>query len=105
MKHKVFKKGEESVAGYYSRTSSREKTLMEATMNFVAYFMGLGDDQATAEGKVSQVSTEVAPLLYVYTLGNTQPLIDAINAIDDQVMTFMDAAAKAQLTGDLILPA
>jgi hypothetical protein len=63
--------------------------------------MGLGDDQVTAETKVGQVSSEVAALLYVYTLGNTQPLIDAINNIDDTVLTFMDAAAKAYIVGQL----
>jgi hypothetical protein len=86
---------------YKMRTEAREKTLMEATMSFVGYFMALGDTQEAAEVKVSQVSSEVAALLYVYTLGNTQPLIDAINNIDDTVLTFMDAAAKAKLTGDL----
>lgn len=86
---------------YKMRTEAREKTLLDATMGFVAYFMGLGDDQVTAETKVGQVSSEVAALLYVYTLGNTQPLIDAINNIDDAVLTFMDAAAKAYIVGQL----
>jgi len=85
---------------YKLRTEAREKTLLDATMNFVGYFMGLGDDKATAESKVSQISTEVASLLYVYTLGNTQPLIDAINASS---LPFMDAAAKAKLVGDLTI--
>jgi hypothetical protein len=90
----------EITADYMSRTDRRQQVLMTATMNFVAYFMGLGDDQVTAEGKVSQVSTDVASLLYVYTLGNTQPLLDAINA---STLPFMDAAAKAQLVGDLTI--
>jgi hypothetical protein len=34
----------------------------------------------------------------VYTLGNAQPLIDAINA---SALPFMDAAAKAFLVGEL----
>jgi hypothetical protein len=90
----------ELTPSYKSRSENREQTLMDATMDFVAYFMGLGDDQATAEDKVSQVSTEVAALLYVYTLGNTQPLIDALNA---STLPFMDAAAKAKIVGDLTI--
>ena len=87
-------------ADYMSRTDRRQQVLMTATMNFVAYFMGLGDDQATAENKVSQVSTEVAALLYVYTLGNTQPLLDAIQA---STLPHMDQAAKDKLIGDLTI--
>jgi hypothetical protein len=90
--------GDKNYVLYMDRVRNREFTLGQATMNFVGYFMTLGDDQATAEGKVGQVSTEVAQYLYVYTLGNTQPLIDAINA---STLPFMDAAAKAKLTGDL----
>jgi hypothetical protein len=81
-----------------NRVREREFTLGKATMDFVGYFMGLGDDQATAEQKVTDLSTEVAALLYVYTLGNAQPLIDAINA---STLPFMDAAAKAYLVGQL----
>jgi hypothetical protein len=87
-------------ADYMSRTDRRQQVLMTATMNFVAYFMGLGDDQTTAESKVSQVSTEVAALLYVYTLGNTQPLLDAIQA---STLPHMDQAAKDKLIGDLTI--
>ena len=83
---------------YKTRNEQREQTLNVATMSFVAYFMGLGDDQATAESKVAQVSTEVAALLYVYTLGNVQPLLDAIQA---STLPFMDQAAKDKLIGDL----
>ena len=90
----------ELTPSYKSRSAAREQTLMDATMEFVAYFISLGDDKATAESKVSQLSTEVAALLYVYTLGNTQPLIDAINA---STLPFMDAAAKTKLTSDLTI--
>ena len=83
---------------YEERNLMRQKTLNEATMNFVAYFMGLGDDQATAESKVAQVSTEVAQHLYPYVLGNTQPLIDAINAC---TLSHMDQNAKDKIIGDL----
>jgi len=84
--------GDKTYVLYMNRVREREFTLGKATMDFVGYFMGLGDDQATAEQKVTDLSTEVAALLYVYTLGNTQPLIDGINA---SALPFMDAAAKA----------
>ena len=92
--------GDKAYVLYMNRVRNREFTLGKATMNFVAYFMGLGDDQTTAESKVSQVSTEVAALLYVYTLGNTQPLLDAIQA---STLPHMDQAAKDKLIGDLTI--
>jgi len=101
---RIFKKSEEVVAGFYKRTDAREKTIMLSTMNLVAYFMGLGDDQETSEGKVSQVSLDISSLLYIYTLGNIQPLVDAVNAIDEVAMPFMDTAAKAYLVGQLTPP-
>ena len=88
----------QATEAYKSRTEQRELTLMTATMSFVGYFMGLGDDQVIAEDKVSQVSTEIAALLYVYTLGNKQPLLDAINV---STLPFMDAPAKAFLIAGL----
>jgi hypothetical protein len=100
MPGKKWTRGQNAGYKYELRSEERERVLMWATMEFVTYFIGLGDDQATAESKVSQISTEVASLLYVYTLGNTQPLIDAINA---SALPFMDAAAKAKLTGDLTI--
>ena len=85
---------------YKLRNDLREENLVKATMEFVLYFMGLGDDHATANDKVAQLSTEVAALLYVYTLGNTQPLLDAIQA---STLPFMDQAAKDKLIGDLTI--
>lgn len=83
---------------YEERNLMRQSTLNHATMNFVAYFMGLGDDQITAEDKVSQLSTEVAAYIYPYVLGNTQALINQINASS---LPFMDQAAKDFIIGDL----
>ena len=74
MAKRLWKKEEEIVANYAARNESRESTLLQATMNMVAYFMGLGDDQATAEDKVGQISDDVESTLYRYTLGRTQPL-------------------------------
>lgn len=76
---------------YHERNQKREQIIEEATMDFVAYFMGLGDDLATAQQKVSDVSSEVALWLYPFVLGNRQPLYDAIQA---STLPFMDQAAK-----------
>lgn len=86
------------VADYISRNNYREVILCMATMNFVQYFMNIGDDKPTAEWKVSTLSTEVAAYLYAYILGNKQPLIDGINA---SMLPFMDQAAKDYLTTQL----
>jgi hypothetical protein len=91
---------DEATHDYITRSQQREVKLMTATMNFIIYFIGLGDDQATAEDKVGQVSDEVSPNLYQYTLGRTQPLIDKINA---STLPFMDAAAKNKLVTDLTI--
>lgn len=86
------------IQAYNLRSSSREQVLFTATMNFVQYFIDLGDDKPTSESKVSQLSTEVAAYLYAYVLGNKQPLIDGIN---NSTLPFMDAAAKQKLITDL----
>jgi hypothetical protein len=61
-------------------------------------FMAKGDEKSVAEQKVSDISTEISAFLYVYTLGNKQPLINSING---SVLPFMDAEAKAALIGFL----
>lgn len=94
----IYTTDEREYAAYDERCELRKKTLYVATMNFVNYFVSLGDDLSTAQSKVAQVSTEVNPTIFGYVLGNVQPLIDAINA---STLPFMDAAAKAKLTGDL----
>lgn len=103
MVNKVWKKEQVVVAKYDKRCKKRGITLMQATMDMVAYFMGLGDTKEEAESKIGQVSTSVASLLYAYKLGNTQPLIDAINNIDEQEMPFMDDEAKQELINKLTI--
>lgn len=83
---------------YNARCIGRQTQLMQATMDFIEYFVNLGDDRATAESKVTQLSTETATYLYAYVLGNKQPLIDEINASS---LPFMDAAAKQELVSHL----
>lgn len=95
---KIFRKSEVVVANYDARNEKRELTLITGTMNFVGYFMNLGDDQQTANDKVGQLSDEVASFLYAYRLGRTQTLIDAINA---STLPFMDADAKAFIVNQL----
>ena len=95
--------GDEKYVFYMNRVRSREFTLGKATMDMVVYFIGLGDDQATAEDKVGQISDEIANWLFPYVLGRTQKLIDAINAIDEVALPFADATAKAFLVNKLTI--
>lgn len=89
----------DDIANSYSmRCGSRENILIQATMNFVQYFIALGDDKPTAESKVSGLSTEVAAYLYAYVLGNKQPLLDSIN---NSTLPYMDSAAKEYLITQL----
>ena len=94
----IYTTEEREYAAYDGRCEKRQKTLYIATMNFVKYFMELGDTQTTAESKVSQVSTESASYLYAYVLGNKDPLIASIN---NSTLSFMDDEAKSKLIGDL----
>lgn len=89
---------DDTINMYSYRCDTRQLTLLTATMNFVQYFMDLGDDKDTANAKVAEVSTEVAAYLYAYVLGNRGPLIDGINA---STLPFMDQAAKDYLTTQL----
>jgi hypothetical protein len=86
------------IPAYAERCNQRQDVLITATMNFVKYFIDLGDNKPTAEAKVSEVSTDVAAYLYAYVLGNKTPLIDSINLSS---LPFMDAAAKDYLTQQL----
>ena len=76
---------------YHERNLARQMKQEEATTEFINYFIEMGDDLLTAQDKVSQVSSESAVWLYPYILGNTQPLIDSINA---SALVFMDENAK-----------
>lgn len=95
-----FLQSEKHIAKYYKEISLREKVLVDARISFVLYFIGLGDDQSTAEDKVSQISDEVSGLLHSYVMGDTQPLIDGVNASS---ISHMDSAAKTELVGYLTL--
>jgi hypothetical protein len=90
---------DDTINMYSYRCDTRQLTLLTATMNFVQYFIDLGDDQATANAKVSELSTEVAVYLYAYVLGNKQPLIDGVN---NSTLPFMDQTAKDSLINDLV---
>lgn len=79
---------------YASRCENRENKLMKATMDFVNYFVSLGDDIDVAKNKVSQLSTETNADIYGYVLGNKTPLFDKINA---STLPFMDGQAKNEL--------
>lgn len=90
--------GNIEVDNYISRTKQREFILMTATIKLVNYFISLGDSQIVAEEKVTTLSTEISPYLYVYTLGNNNPLFNAINA---STLNFMNEAAKVKIINDL----
>ena len=94
----IFNDTEEETASYYQRSNLREVKLMKGTMALVAYFVSKGFDVPTSSANVTSISTEVAPLLYVYVLGNKQPLFDKINA---STLVFMDAETKAFLISQL----
>lgn len=74
----MWKKGEEEFARYAKRNAKREKKIIISTVNLVSYFMTLGDTSEEANLKVSSLSNEVKSNISIFILGNTQPLIDAI---------------------------
>lgn len=89
---------DEELQSYINRNKNRENRLNTSTVNFINYFVNLGDDITTARNKVSELSNETAQYIYVYILGNTTPLINCIN---NSTLPFMDDDAKAKLVGDL----
>lgn len=110
----MFTREEEEAARYALRNDQRLKTLLKATMNLVGYFVSLDvsadpieTKMLNAQNKVKQVSTELRKIdggaKFDYVLGDTQPLIDAVNLIDEGILPFMDAAAKNKLSTDLTI--
>lgn len=95
----LFKSSDEVYIDYKKRTDAREWTLLKATSNFKEFFISLGDFEDVAKDKVTQISSEVAPMLYAYVLGNRQPLIDKI---DSSELVFMTQDAKNYLTSQLL---
>jgi len=83
---------------YHERNLERQTQMETATTNFISFFVESGDDLATAQQKVSDVSTESANWLFPYVLGNKQPLIDSIN---NSTLIFMDETAKLFLINEL----
>ena len=82
---------------YNDRNLVRQNRLNQSTIDFVEYLMALGDTQEVADGKVSELSSEVGAYVYVYVLGN----MELINQINASSLSFMDADAKAFLTNAL----
>jgi len=97
---KNFKKTERPFASFAKRNSNRKVTLIKGTLNLVGYFIqGQGLSEADARLQMNQLSYECRDLLYLYELGNTQPLI---NAIANSNLPFMDESAKAYAATQLI---
>jgi len=89
----------QDIPAYANRCAVRQNVLIEATMNFILYFIELGDSKQIAELKVTQLSTECSPYLYAFVLGNTNVLIDCINSSN---LSFMNTSAKQKITSDLL---
>jgi hypothetical protein len=85
---------EDPTADYASKCSSRKLKLMTVTMMLVDYFKDAGDEDLTARIKVRDISTEVAPYLYAFVLGNSYPLTTKINSSE---LVFMTETVKADL--------
>lgn len=99
-----------ATADYNIRNKNRKGTLAAATMALVIHFMGLGDDQVTANDKVDQISDvlldTVPGAVTGYSMGCARQktkLIDAINGIDEVAFPFFDAAAKLVIVNKLNL--
>lgn len=94
-------KSDEAI-NYMIRTDNRVATISDGLMQLVGYFMGLGDDYATAVDKSDQISYEILKThtyaLEGYERGNSRckaDLIDALNNVDENLYPFFDAAAKS----------
>jgi len=90
--------------GLKQRSSSRELTLMKSTMALITSFVTDGDTLDEAKLKAKALSVELTTnspgVKYDFTLGDTQPLIDAVNA---SVLVDMTAAKKLVVTNILSL--
>ena len=89
---------------YLVRYHNRLATIGRATMALVTHFITGGDDLDTSRGKVKQLSQEISGAKpgakTDYMLGDTQDLIDRVNA---SALSFMDTTAKSVVT-DILDP-
>jgi hypothetical protein len=85
---------------YEMRNEIRQMKLNSATMNQIEWFIiNQGIDPETARNQMRELSSEVATWLYPYVMGNTSPLI---NAIEISELSFMSQEAKEYLVNNLI---
>ena len=72
------------VMGLKSRSISREETLMTSTYALIKAFVTDGDTLAEAKIKVKAFSQDITArtsgVKYDFVLGDTQPLVDSVNA-------------------------
>ncbi|GEM_PF-4935191 len=96
MEDQIIKKGTDTpqVNQYSLRNKQRQYNVEQATVSMVNWFISKGSTTEQAYVKVQQLSNEVAINLYIYVLGNTQPLIDSVN---NSLLYFMDAETKEYL--------
>jgi hypothetical protein len=84
---------------YEIRNDIRQSKLNQATEELINWFVANQSvSEMEAKRQVQELSSEVALWIFPYVLGNTQPLIDAINSSS---LPFMDAGAKANVVGNL----
>lgn len=99
MSNFVFKEGEELTADLANRFLGRLKTILSSTTGMIVYFMMNGDDEETAKDKMKQISTQIrladGGAKFDYCLGDTQPLLDAVDQITE--LPFLDSLAKQHL--------
>ncbi len=88
----------EEATDYDIRNKSRWVALSDGTMTLKQHFVDLGDDETTALTKVTQVSRAVStskPEAKIdYIMGDTQPLKDEIQSVDEVTYPWFDQAAK-----------
>jgi len=76
---------------YNQRNLSRQQQLEEATQSFLEYLIDEGSSEIIAKRQINSLSNELSSYLFIYILGNKQPLI---NGVESSRQEFMDEGAK-----------
>ncbi len=90
----------QQVLSYSKKNDSRKKTIEKSTLSFIGYLMTVGNSATEAKDKMIELSTSVADKIYIYQLGNTSPLMKAVNI---SPLPFMTSEAKTFLINELTL--
>jgi hypothetical protein len=76
---------------YNQRNVARQQKLEEATQSFLQYLIDEGSTEIIAKRQINSLSNELSSYLFIYILGNKQPLI---NGVESSRQEFMDDGAK-----------